>query len=98
MFVSPVRPDSRTETPPPQLPRCLPSSRRRSPARHPPAWPARTPCAASPPSPHARTGPDPPVLLGLRLDVEPPPQVLQTDGRGCHAAPAFHVVGGVANQ
>src|SRR6266702_1281231 len=31
-----------------------------------------------------------PVLLSLRHDVEPPPQVLQTDGRDYHAAPAFH--------
>src|SRR5206468_12064162 len=42
--------------------------------------------------------PKPPVLVGLRLDVEPPPQVLQTDGRHCQDAPAFHVVGGVAEQ
>ncbi len=37
-------------------------------------------------------------LLSLRHDVEPPPQVLQTAGRDYHAAPAFHVVGGIANQ
>jgi Ku protein len=42
--------------------------------------------------------PDPPVPLSLRLDVEPPPQVLQTDGRGCQHAPAFHVAGGIAEQ
>src|SRR5438876_8629075 len=42
--------------------------------------------------------PEPPVLVGLRLDVEPPPQVLQPDGRHCQVAPAFHVVGGVAEQ
>src|SRR5439155_15322924 len=34
----------------------------------------------------------------LRLDVEPPPQVLQTDGRHYQDAPAFHVAGGVAEQ
>src|SRR3989441_7173908 len=33
--------------------------------------------------------PEPPVLVGLRLDVEPPPQVLQPDGRHCQVAPAF---------
>jgi len=42
--------------------------------------------------------PTPPVLLSLRLAVEPPSQVLQTDGYGCHRTPAFHVVGGVADQ
>jgi hypothetical protein len=30
--------------------------------------------------------------------VQPPLQVLQTDGRHCQAAPAFHVVGGIAEQ
>ena len=33
--------------------------------------------------------PEPPVLLSLRLDVEPPPQVLQTDGRLCHGRPCL---------
>jgi len=42
--------------------------------------------------------PEPPVLVGLRLDVEPPPQVLPPDGRHCQVAPAFHVVGGIAEQ
>ena len=42
--------------------------------------------------------PEPLGLLSLRRDVQPPPQVLQTDGRHCQAAPAFHVVGGVAEQ
>jgi hypothetical protein len=42
--------------------------------------------------------PRPPVLVSLRLDVEPPPQVLQTDGRHCQDAPAFRVAGGVAEQ
>ena len=32
------------------------------------------------------------------LYVQPPPKVLQTDGRHCQVAPAFHVVGGVAEQ
>src|SRR5262249_32472026 len=42
--------------------------------------------------------PKPPVLVSLRLDVEPPPQVLQTNGRHYQATPAFRVVGGVAKQ
>src|SRR5262249_56485159 len=42
--------------------------------------------------------PKPPVLISLRLGVKPPPQVLQTNGRHCQDAPAFHVVGGVAVQ
>jgi hypothetical protein len=42
--------------------------------------------------------PEPPVLVSLRLDVQPPPQVLQTDGRHCQGAPAFRVVGDVAEQ
>ena len=42
--------------------------------------------------------PEPPVRVSLRLDVDPPPQVLQTDGRLCHVAPASHVVGGIAEQ
>src|SRR5436309_8242039 len=37
-------------------------------------------------------------LVSLRHDVDPPPQVLQTDGRRDHAAPASHVVGGSAEQ
>ena len=36
--------------------------------------------------------------VSLRLDVEPPPQVLQTDGRHYQVTPAFRVVGGVAEQ
>src|SRR5262249_56897704 len=42
--------------------------------------------------------PESPVLISLRLGVKPPPQVLQTNGRHCQDAPAFHVVGGVAEQ
>ncbi len=42
--------------------------------------------------------PEPLGLLSLRLVVEPPLQVLQTDGRHCQVAPAFHVVGGIAEQ
>ena len=42
--------------------------------------------------------PEPLGLVGLRLVVEPPPQVLQTDGRHCQIAPAFRVVGGTAEQ
>src|SRR2546425_10172108 len=38
--------------------------------------------------------PEPLRLVSLRRDVDPPPQVLQTDGRRCHAAPASRVVGG----
>jgi hypothetical protein len=37
-------------------------------------------------------------LISLRHDVDPPPQVLQTNGRRNHAAPASHVVGGRAEQ
>ena len=37
-------------------------------------------------------------LVSLRHDVDPPPQVLQPDGRRGHAAPASHVVGGSAEQ
>src|SRR5207245_9859364 len=37
-------------------------------------------------------------LVSLRHDVDPPPQVLQTDGRRNHAAPASRVVGGSAEQ
>src|SRR2546422_2898086 len=37
-------------------------------------------------------------LVSLRHDVDPPPQILQTDGRRGHAAPASHVVGGSAEQ
>ena len=46
----------------------------------------------------ARTTPKPPVRFSLRLDVYPPPQVLQTTGRLRHLVLAFHVVGGVATQ
>ena len=42
--------------------------------------------------------PEPLGLLSLRLVVQPPRQVLQTDGRHCQVAPAFHVVGGIAEQ
>src|SRR5438876_5344986 len=42
--------------------------------------------------------PEPLRLVSLRRDVDPPPQVLQTHGRRCHAAPASHVVGGNARQ
>src|SRR5437879_3399361 len=42
--------------------------------------------------------PEPLRLVSLRRDVDPPPQVLQTDGRRYHAAPASHVVGGSAEQ
>src|SRR5438445_4811865 len=37
-------------------------------------------------------------LLGLHHDVDPPPQVLQTDGRRDHAAPGSRVVGSVEQQ
>ena len=36
--------------------------------------------------------PEAPGRFGLRLGVYPPSQVLQTDGRLCHLAPAFRVV------
>jgi hypothetical protein len=36
--------------------------------------------------------------LGLRLGVYPPSQLLQTDGRLCHSAPASHVAAGIAGQ
>src|SRR5205807_1539743 len=36
--------------------------------------------------------PEAPGLLGLRLGVDLPPQVLQIDGRLYHLAPASHVV------
>ena len=42
--------------------------------------------------------PEPPVLVSLRLDVYPPPQVLQTDGRFYHVTPASHVVGDIPNS
>src|SRR2546428_3047944 len=42
--------------------------------------------------------PEPLRLVSLRRDVDPPPQVLQTDGRRGHAAPASRVVGGSAVQ
>ena len=42
--------------------------------------------------------PEAPRRFSLRLDVYPPPQVLQTAGRICHLVLAFHVVGGVATQ
>src|SRR6266481_10071937 len=42
--------------------------------------------------------PEPLRLVSLRRDVDPPPQVLQTHGRRCHAAPASRVVGGSAEQ
>src|SRR5205807_8447757 len=42
--------------------------------------------------------PEPLRLVSLRRDVDPPPQVLQTDGRRGHAAPASRVVGGSAEQ
>src|SRR5438034_174365 len=35
------------------------------------------------------------LLLCLRLDVNPPPQVLRTDDCFCHGNPAFHLVGEV---
>ena len=38
-----------------------------------------------------------PGRFSLRLDVYPPPQVLQIDGRLCHRVLAFPYVGGVAN-
>src|SRR2546428_13299781 len=41
---------------------------------------------------------NPPVLLSLRLDVEPPLQVLQTYGRRCHRTPASHIGGDAAQQ
>src|SRR5881296_131510 len=42
--------------------------------------------------------PEPLRLISLRRAVDPPPQVLQTDGRRRHAAPASRVVGGSAAQ
>src|SRR5438034_2177117 len=41
--------------------------------------------------------PETPGRFSLRLDVYPPPQVLQTNGRLCHLVLAFPYVGGVAN-
>jgi hypothetical protein len=46
----------------------------------------RTQRAASPAWARGRTDPEPPVLVSLRLDAEPPPQVLQTNGRHCQDA------------
>src|SRR5215475_6771682 len=42
--------------------------------------------------------PDPLRRVSLRRDVDPPSQVLPTDGRRCHAAPASPVGGGSAEQ
>jgi hypothetical protein len=42
--------------------------------------------------------PETPRRFSLRLDVYPPPQVLQTTGRLCHVVLAFHVVRGVTTQ
>ena len=42
--------------------------------------------------------PETPGRFGLRLDVDPPPQVLQIDGRLYHLAPASRVGEGVAEQ
>ena len=42
--------------------------------------------------------PKAPGRFGLRLDIEPPSQVLQTDGRLYHLAPAFLFVRGVTNS
>ena len=42
--------------------------------------------------------PETPGRFGLRLDVYPPPQVLQIDGRLCHLAPASRVGEGVTDQ
>jgi hypothetical protein len=42
--------------------------------------------------------PEAPRRFRLRLDVYPPPQVLQTDGRLCHFVLASRVVEGVATQ
>lgn len=39
--------------------------------------------------------PEAPGRFGLRLDVDPLPQVLQIDGRLCHLAPASHLVQGL---
>src|SRR5271166_4943757 len=41
--------------------------------------------------------PETPGRFSLRLDVYPPPQVLQINGRLCHLVLAFPYVGGVAN-
>src|ERR1700680_2484972 len=41
--------------------------------------------------------PETPGRVSLRLDVYPPPQVLQIDGRLCHLVLAFPYVGGVTN-
>src|SRR3954447_27038015 len=42
--------------------------------------------------------PETPGRFGLRLSVDPPPQVLQIDGRLSHLAPASRVGEGVAEQ
>src|SRR5262249_53515147 len=42
--------------------------------------------------------PETPGRFGLRLDVDPPPQVLQIDGRLSHLAPASRVGEGFANR
>src|SRR2546425_10269464 len=42
--------------------------------------------------------PETPGRFGLRLGVHPPPQVSQIDGRLCHLAPAFRVVGGTTSS
>src|SRR5262249_30000996 len=41
--------------------------------------------------------PETPGRFSLRLDVYPPPQVLQLNGRLCHLVLAFPLVGGIAN-
>ena len=42
--------------------------------------------------------PETPGRFGLRLDVDPPPQVLQIDGRLYHLAPASRVGEGITNS
>ena len=57
-----------------------------------PPFPAEAPSVPGP------TAPKPPVRFSLRLGVYLPSQVLQTNGRRCHAALASHVAGRVTNS
>src|SRR5690606_7245585 len=45
-----------------------------------------------------KEAPEAPSRFSLRLGVYPPSQVLQTDGRLYHLAPAFHIERGVAGS
>src|SRR5215469_1188259 len=53
--------------------------------------------AVSPSCRRGRIDPETPGRFSLRLDVYPPPQVLQLNGRLCHLVLAFPLVGGIAN-